>query len=155
DPRPVGPAAQSGRDPARFLAGWHQGAGRPLPPGSRTGLGRTQRPAGDYEVRTGTLFPTDSSVRARSQARTDESVGNNQRAGIFDGSPAAGGYNQGRGTAFTLRNGRMAMPRLLPLAAALGVLASLAPAAPPEKFTFVDLKPYTNQKLTDNFGSGR
>src|SRR5262249_23260039 len=32
---------------------------------------------------------------------------------------------------------------------------SLAPAAPPGKFTFVDLKPYANQKLTDNFGSGR
>jgi hypothetical protein len=47
------------------------------------------------------------------------------------------------------------MIRLVPVAAALCVLGSLAPAAPPGKFTFVDLKPYANQKLTDNFGSGR
>src|SRR5262249_2442168 len=91
----------------------------------------------------------------RERARTDESAGDNQWASNFDGSPVAGGYNQGRGTTFTLRNGRMSMTRLLPLAAALGVLASLAPAAPPEKFTFVDLKPYANQKIPDNFGSGR
>ena len=43
------------------------------------------------------------------------------------------------------------MIRLVPVAAALCVLGSLAPAAPPGKFTFVDLKPYANQKLTDNF----
>ena len=47
------------------------------------------------------------------------------------------------------------MTRLVPAAAALCVLACLAPAAPPGKFTFVELKPYANQKLTDNFGSGR
>ena len=47
------------------------------------------------------------------------------------------------------------MTRIVPLAAVLFALASLAPAAPPGKFTFVDLKPYANQKLTDNFGSGR
>ena len=47
------------------------------------------------------------------------------------------------------------MTRLVPVAAALCVLGALAPAAPPGKFTFVDLKPYANQKLTDNFGSGR
>jgi hypothetical protein len=46
------------------------------------------------------------------------------------------------------------MIRLVPVAAALCVLGSLAPAAPVGKFTFVDLKPYANQKLTDNFGSG-
>jgi hypothetical protein len=44
------------------------------------------------------------------------------------------------------------MTKLLPLTAALWAL-SFAPA-PPEKFTFVDLEPYANQKLTDNFGSG-
>jgi hypothetical protein len=47
------------------------------------------------------------------------------------------------------------MTRLVPVAVSLCVLASLAPAAPPDKFTFVDLKPYANQKLTANFGSGR
>jgi hypothetical protein len=47
------------------------------------------------------------------------------------------------------------MTRLVPVAVALCVLASLAPAAPMGKFLFVDLKPYANQKLTDNFGSGR
>jgi hypothetical protein len=47
------------------------------------------------------------------------------------------------------------MTRLVPVTAALCVLASLAPAAPEGKFFFVDLKPYANQKLTDNFGSGR
>src|SRR5262245_50281276 len=47
------------------------------------------------------------------------------------------------------------MTRLLPLSVAVWVLVSVAPAAPPDKFTFVDLKPYANQKLTDNFGSGR
>src|SRR5262249_19138951 len=50
---------------------------------------------------------------------------------------------------------RFAMTRLLPLTAALWVLGAVAPAAPPGKFTFVGLKPYANQKLTDNFGSGR
>jgi hypothetical protein len=47
------------------------------------------------------------------------------------------------------------MTRLVPATAALCVLASLTPAAPPEKFTFVNLKPYANQKRADNFGSGR
>src|SRR5256885_14098756 len=55
----------------------------------------------------------------------------------------------------TLLSGRLSMTRLVPVAAALCLLASLAPAAPPGKFTFVDLKPYGNQKLTDNLGSGR
>lgn len=47
------------------------------------------------------------------------------------------------------------MTRLLSLTAALWLLSSLAPAAPPGKFTFVDLGPHVNQKLKDNFGSGR
>ena len=47
------------------------------------------------------------------------------------------------------------MTRLFLVAAALWVVGSVAPAAPPGKFTFVDLQPYTNQKLADNFGSGR
>ena len=45
------------------------------------------------------------------------------------------------------------MTKLLPLTALLAVLG-LAPA-PPGKFTFVNLQPHVNQKLTDNFGSGR
>jgi hypothetical protein len=44
------------------------------------------------------------------------------------------------------------MTKLLPLTAALCLLG--AAPAPPEKFTFVDLQPYANQKLTDGFGSG-
>jgi hypothetical protein len=46
---------------------------------------------------------------------------------------------------------RLAMTKLLPLTAALCLLSA---AAPPEKFSFVDLEPYANQKLTDGFGSG-
>jgi hypothetical protein len=42
--------------------------------------------------------------------------------------------------------------RSLALDAALG--APNLPPAPPEKFTFVDLKPHANQKLKDNFGNG-
>ena len=45
------------------------------------------------------------------------------------------------------------MTRLLPLAAILAVVG-VAPA-PPGKYTFVNLQPHVNQKLTDNFGSGR
>jgi hypothetical protein len=45
------------------------------------------------------------------------------------------------------------MTNLLPLTAILAVVG-LAPA-PPGKFTFVNLQPQVNQKLTDNFGSGR
>jgi hypothetical protein len=46
------------------------------------------------------------------------------------------------------------MTRLFLVAAALWVLGSAVPAAPPGKFSFVDLKPYANRMLTDNFGSG-
>src|SRR5262249_11984831 len=86
------------------------------------------------------------------------------RLGFSRGAPAAGGYNQGlplrparagRHPPFLLPNGRVSMTRMFAVAAALGVLAAAVPAAPPDKFTFVDLKPYANQKLTDNFGSGR
>jgi hypothetical protein len=44
------------------------------------------------------------------------------------------------------------MTKLVPLTAALWLLG--AAYAPPEKFTFVDLQPYANQKFTDGFGSG-
>jgi hypothetical protein len=47
------------------------------------------------------------------------------------------------------------MARLLTLTIVLCLLGSVAPAAPPGKFTFVELGRHTNQKLTDNFGSGR
>jgi len=47
------------------------------------------------------------------------------------------------------------MTRSLALIAACGALG-LAPAGPADKkFTFVDLRPHANQKLADNFGSGR
>src|SRR5947208_8210214 len=46
------------------------------------------------------------------------------------------------------------MTRLLPLTALLAVVCTVTPAAPPGKFTFVDLKPHMNQKLTDSFSSG-
>ena len=42
------------------------------------------------------------------------------------------------------------MTKLLPLTAAL---LALSTAAPPDKFTFVDLEPHANQKLTDVFGT--
>jgi hypothetical protein len=49
------------------------------------------------------------------------------------------------------------MAKFFPLTAAMCflTLAAAAPAAPDGKFIFVDLGPYTNQKRTDNFGSGR
>jgi hypothetical protein len=45
------------------------------------------------------------------------------------------------------------MTRLLTLTAALCVF-SVASAAPPEKFTFVDIQPHANQKLKEPFGGG-
>src|SRR5438309_1454139 len=47
------------------------------------------------------------------------------------------------------------MTKWFSLTAVLCLLCTVTPAAPPGKFTSVDLKPYINQKLTDNFGSGR
>lgn len=47
------------------------------------------------------------------------------------------------------------MSRLLPLLATVLASTALLPAAPAGKFTFVDLMPHTNQRFTDNFGSGR
>jgi hypothetical protein len=44
------------------------------------------------------------------------------------------------------------MTKLVPLTAVLWALGFAH--APPDKFSFVDLEPYSNQKLTDNFGSG-
>jgi len=46
------------------------------------------------------------------------------------------------------------MTRLLPLTALLCLLCTVTPAAPPGKFTAVDLKPHINQKLTASFSSG-
>jgi hypothetical protein len=47
------------------------------------------------------------------------------------------------------------MSRFLPLVVAFWTAALFASAAPNGKYIFVDLAPYTNQKFTDNFGSGR
>ncbi len=47
------------------------------------------------------------------------------------------------------------MARSLPLIVALWALTAFVFAAPDGKFSYVDLASYTNQKLTDNFGSGR
>src|SRR5262249_53243434 len=47
------------------------------------------------------------------------------------------------------------MKRLLPLTVTSWLLVSLAPAAPPGKFEFVDLQPYANQKLKDPLGGGQ
>src|SRR5262245_60811540 len=56
-------------------------------------------------------------------------------------------------TVSTLVSGRSTMTRLIPLTVALFVLGSVTPAAPPGKFTPLDLKPYANQKIAEDFSN--